>query len=348
MTMMNPNVGAMHAASLPPVWRTPPGQSMSPAQYAQSKGQNWSQAVNNPQFMQGYYGGNDDYSGGRYVPPTYRMGYDSSGNIDPNAMQWNTQRNYYTPEQNYRFPTMPNFGMMEGMGNFGMNPFQQMMQMQQMGWLMGGRGGPWSGGGMDYSGGMGRPGAADLFRRGGGGEQNPYGYDQEAADADPEGFARWMEAAQAQGINPQAMSSRGSRGGMFDGGGGGSYEDYVQNYRPEQRDPNMMYTAEVRPGRDVPLSREDWELQQGGRRGGLSGNAGGGRFGGYRPRMPQFSMGGFGGMFGGGMFSPYFGFGGLGGMLPGGFGQRPQRPNQQAGLKPATLPQSGPPAPGGG
>jgi hypothetical protein len=157
----------MDMMNLPQVWRTPAGMSQSPAQYAQSQGRNWSQTVNDRNAMAGYYGNmqsGPDYSGGRYVPPTFSYGFGNSGQIDPSRMMWNEQRNYYTPEQNYRFPTMPNFGMMEGIGNYGMNPFQQMMQMQQMGWLAGGRGGPWSGGGMDYSG-----GAAELFRRGGGG-----------------------------------------------------------------------------------------------------------------------------------------------------------------------------------
>lgn len=172
----------------------------------------------------------------RYIPPTFNWG---RGGLTGNQPQYTDMQ--WNQMRGYNLPTQ------DGRAS-GPNQYQNWMRDMYRG-FEGQYGGPNR-----------RPTVPQFGPYGGGDRPNP----------------RHGRPIVSEAESQRAREYEALRGPTQQGFGDGSYQDYVANYRPEQRDPNMMYTAVVQPGRDVPFSEEEWMAQQGGGRQGGYGDSGGG------------------------------------------------------------------------
>jgi hypothetical protein len=163
---------------------------------------------------------------GRYRPPTM------NGMGGYNSNQWNDMGG-----MDYNLPG--SYGSPLGQGQFAPMP----RQFQQF--MMGGMGGGFGGVGLDR---MRQQQIADF------GMGTPIGHLGDFGDAG----GRFRDY-----YNGMANDFYGSQQPRY--GGGGSYEDYRNNWQGSNRFANGQFgTMQVIPGEDIPLSEEEWRASQGG------------------------------------------------------------------------------------
>jgi hypothetical protein len=209
---------------------------------------------------------------GRYRPPTMNGmgGYNSNQWNDMGGMDYNLPGSYGSPLGQGQFAPMPQMfqqylqqmqrGNQPQGGGFGMQ-MQQMNDLSQFN--MGGQGG--MGGGDPYYDQMANAYFGNQQPRFGGGVSDPGGWQA--------GGGSYAPGGSLFNPNPMMLTPDGREvpigGGLYPDtnflGGGGSYEDYRNNWQGSNRFADgRTGTMQVISGEDIPLSEEEWRASQGG------------------------------------------------------------------------------------